>query len=610
MCDGSRFVRLQVTLHICGPILTAGSTLATWGMDICFYRDWKGRLAIPGSHVRGKLREAMTDLISVTGYSGLTPEDWFGKESGDDKGSYLPCRGILKVTDFLCECERTDTAGNVIDRIRIDPYRNCVETGALVMLESPFRPEEPVTWTGYVEFFSEETGIDDYVDQLKKAFLFITAIGAEKTVGFGRLEKVSFGTPEITSMKPAGCKIAGSADIHSLSISIAPEEPLFIGGTRRAENVFESETVIPGAVMKGAFASGLNRLAGMSDLNSPINQANSGVNALFPAISKAFTQITFLHARPDRKKFHRPHTIPLSGVTFGGNYEEWTFETDDNIYERDGNPVCFQVDWKGLPQNLPDKYKAPDLEYHPVTRTAIDPHTRKADESKLYSLHMVKPVIRGREKGQWEQIYWNSEILLPDSILPADKEELLKELLKAHHIALCYIGKRQSRVRLDHKMIKDVQPRIETGAEFAIVLQTPAIMSDPNIIAENSNKEVYDDSKILRDEYEIYWKEALGDGITLKSFFAAQELKGGYLVMRYGKMGYRPFYLTAAGSSFIFCVRDKTALQGALPTLLKNGLPLPEWAKKYYGEPFWKNCPFIRENGYGEIKIAVKEIKK
>ena len=39
---------------------------------------------------------------------------------------------------------------------------------------------------------------------------------------------------------------------------------------------------------------------------------------------------------------------------------------------------------------------------------------------------------------------------------------------------------------------------------------------------------------------------------------------------------------------------------------MSGGLPLPKWALAEYGQynrALWENCPFVPENGYGEIAV-------
>lgn len=603
-------VRLPVTLTLIGPILTTGDTHSGWGLDITFYRDWQGSLALPGSHIRGKLREAMKDICDIRSTKNCSVDKWFGRESKDKEDqarSYLPQRGHLKVSDFvfngsLAGAETSDSR----TRIRIDPEIGVVDKGALLISEEPFKPGKETAWKGNVEFFAANDDQEKYLNEIKEAFHFISTIGADKTAGYGRLEKVGFDEPVTTGLDHAKTR---NGDLNGLCLAIAPQEPLIIGGVRQTDNIFESQKIIPGSVLKGAFAVGLNRISGNPDLNAYIDENNTHVKEICPQLAKHFTNLFFLHAVPAEDMFARPEAIPLSLVKYDSDAQDIAFADPEQIYAQDSTPVSFQVDWK----HDPDDLRFPEMEYHAVTRTAIDDEMRKADEAKLYSFRMIKPRIIKRKPdraNESKQVYWNSEIRFPKSIIANERQELTVELESVLPLALRYLGKRQSIVVPHNKPLTLISPYgQDNAANFAIVLQTPAIMLDPQELAEEAEGKIFfAEHKQIEKHYTNYWNDVFGKTATLKTFFARQELKGGYLGMRFMKGHYKPFYLTSAGSTFVFTIdRDDPTETGKVweivNGLFENGLGLPKWAKEFYGENGWKQCPFVPENGYGEIKV-------
>ncbi|MFQ5741493.1 MAG: hypothetical protein ACE5JX_21050, partial [Acidobacteriota bacterium] len=67
------------------------------------------------------------------------------------------------------------------------------------------------------------------------------------------------------------------------------------------------------------------------------------------------------------------------------------------------------------------------------------------------------------------------------------------------------------------------------------------------------------------------------------------------------KSPYAPYLLTTSGS--VFVLREtKEVVRSELEKWLRGGLPLPGWAVKRYGDS-WRTCPFVRENGFGEIAL-------
>ena len=599
---------IPVTLTVVAPVFTAGDTFSRWGLDTAFYRNWLDQYAIPGSLVRGKLKEAAMECKEIDGEWNLSIKEFFGdicREQTDKADSYVPLRGCLKVADFvLAESQLAEVRETLRTRIRINPERGTVDRGALVLFEEPFRPGTDTRWEGKIEFFCPEGDLDGIADQLKKAFLFVATIGAEKTVGFGRLKKVEFGKKTRTSptaVEPEN----GSPEV--LQLSLAPEEPLMIGGVRHTTNLFKSEKFIPGSALKGAMAVGLNRTCVNAISSAEISEDNGPVQRRFPMVAKWFEKLTFARAVPCLEQFVRAETPPLSGVFYGDRYEDIAFSDEEEIYCKDLSPVEFQVDWKSpSPENLPVKYKIPDLEYHPATRTAIDEYTRRSKESQLYTFHMIKPSIAG-EKGQDgkpRQVYWNALIRFPEGL--GDGEErrsLAAELKSAIPVAIRYVGKRQCAVKPEVSCDTASNPVDQKDADkFAVVLQTPAIMVDPAAFLGGSAGLSNLRSKI-REFYNGYWNGVFGESARMSTFFAKQELRGGYQGMRFMKNNYRPFYLTSEGSTFVFQIVDSGNAWKKIDAIRNYGLKLPPWAVERYGRQAWKKCPYVPENGYGEVAV-------
>ena len=599
---------IPVTLTVVAPVFTAGDTFSRWGLDTAFYRNWRDQYAIPGSLVRGKLKEAALELKEIDDEWDFPTEEFFGgicREQPDKADSYVPIRGCLKVADFvLAESQRAAVRETLRTRIRINPERGTVDRGALVLFEEPFQPGTDTQWEGRVEFFCPEGDLEGIADQLKKAFLFIATVGAEKTVGFGRLKRVEFGKKTGTSPKAVESE---NGSLEVLQLSLAPKEPLMVGGVRHTTNLFKSEKFVPGSALKGAMAAGLNRICGNPKSSDEISESNGPVNREFPVLAKWFEKLIFTRAAPSLVPFVRVETKPLSGVCYGGKYKDIAFSDEKNIYSSKLDPVEFQVDWKPPgPENLPEEYQIPDLEYHPATRTAIDEDTRRSKESQLYTFHMIKPSIAG-EKGQDpepRQVYWNASIRFPEGL--GDGEErmsLTAELKSAIPVALRYVGKRQCAVKPE--VSSDPPPSFfdkKDAKKFAVVLQTPAIMVDPAEFL-SSSVEISNLRSKMREFYNGYWKDVFGESARMSTFYAKQELRGGYQGMRFMKDNYRPFYLTSEGSTFVFEIDDSDDARKKIDAIRKYGLKLPSWAVRQYGEKAWKKCPYVPENGYGEVAI-------
>jgi hypothetical protein len=314
-------------------------------------------------------------------------------------------------------------------------------------------------------------------------------------------------------------------------------------------------------------------------------------------LAEYFGDLVINHAVPCLEEYNRPGTIPLSVVKYGDRHEDVTFLSPEDIFLNNEQPVAFQMDWKK--DTIPEEYILPDLEYFPVTRTAIEFETRRADEGKLYSFHMIKPFIN-----ESTQVCWNSRILFPQDLALAKHLALAGQIRAALPLALRYIGKRQSRVTVmncpEEGPARDFH--IKPGSRFAVVLQTQALMINPENMAE-CVQPCFDDRDSLHRLYQKFWDNVWGaDTVKLNHFYATQEFQGGYLGVRFIQKRYSPFYLTSKGSVFVFKACSEK-INIPLNEILRSGLPLPGWV----GEPKGPRHPFAPQNGFGEIKIIMEK---
>ena len=84
---------------------------------------------------------------------------------------------------------------------------------------------------------------------------------------------------------------------------------------------------------------------------------------------------------------------------------------------------------------------------------------------------------------------------------------------------------------------------------------------------------------------------------NIEEFLAAEESKG---LLR----------LTTAGSVFVLRPRPSRETDACLTVRewLATGLPLPAWAEARYARndqagDHWTNCPYLPENGYGQVAV-------
>ena len=85
-------VSLDVILTLQGPIIAGSSQMGQIMVDMPFDRNAEDQYCLPGSHIKGRLREALTILRGIIGLNEEDIESWFGCESADN-GSNVPPSG-------------------------------------------------------------------------------------------------------------------------------------------------------------------------------------------------------------------------------------------------------------------------------------------------------------------------------------------------------------------------------------------------------------------------------------------------------------------------------------------------------------------------------------
>jgi len=132
-------------------------------------------------------------------------------------------------------------------------------------------------------------------------------------------------------------------------------------------------------------------------------------------------------------------------------------------------------------------------------------------------------------------------------------------------------------------------------AVWVVTLQTPALLCEP---------EGFNDGPLC-EGYQRVWSQLSADSLQMKRFYAQQYLAGGrYLYRRFqSHSDYRPWLLTDAGSVFVFeAARGRESYaQERIAEWLAHGLPLPGWVARDGSD--WNTCPFLPENGFGEIAV-------
>ena len=129
---------------------------------------------------------------------------------------------------------------------------------------------------------------------------------------------------------------------------------------------------------------------------------------------------------------------------------------------------------------------------------------------------------------------------------------------------------------------------LEGNLRCRITLLTDALLAAP------------DGKSSAWDLYAKSWEQLL-PGASLNDFHAEQKLVGGYQARRYNtqKDGIYPFILTSAGS--VFEITLPSAQVHNLEGFAKLGIVTTQQCENAND---WQNCPFVPENGYGQIEVS------
>jgi hypothetical protein len=589
-------VTINITLGIAGPFLCSGTAPAFWGMKATFDRDFLGRPYIDRSHIKGKLREAMEEL-------GVTSvETWFGKEGIVENGSLI--FSDLRLADAsLIDALTGKPSPTAQTRIKKDKERRVVEPNALMVMENAFPgsvepngQEKNYIWSGDISFVANnEEEAKTISNEISLGLKWIAAFGAEKSIGFGRLKTVAVEltlVPIDLSHKPV------ASPSPRLTLTISPQEPLLLGDIRIKANYHNSLEYISGNVLKGALAQAINRACTVPrPAFTKIDETNGLVKKAFPLLTKYFSHLRFIHAFPSLDT-RRPVVIPYSLVIADGKHYDIACNKDAVL--PNGNLPAFQTDWKD--GDFPDGFGWVFPLRFAKTRTAIDDRLRRADDGSMFTYQYVCPIGDAEEKNT---IKWVGGIYLEGVELESGESlAALQGELECALGLLHYLGKRAGRVTttvMAGAPIRYKTVHVIPRPDFSIIaLQSDALMINPDDLINKGQT-----AENLRDLYNIFWTNISDNAFELSHFFALQKLRGGFLkrTKQDAAQYYYPYYLTEAGSVFVLKIKDNAKAQELFDLWDKKGLTLPIWTKAVYGEKVWKQCPFVPENGFGEVMI-------
>jgi hypothetical protein len=583
-------VELAVKLTVKAPFSTRSSEMGRIGIDAPLARsgqggaDPQGRPYIPGTLVKGRLRQSWRELHSAAGEM-FNPDlgELLGNPAANEtqphNGTVKPSRGSLYFSDFFLIDEAKHAPE--ITRIEMNPDLGSVKKGSYQVIETPDLPGAKLTFAGSIRYFTLDREAADRIRKYVETGLrWTTGFGAERTVGFGCLLDVEIGEKAESAFRP-GPSIQSSGGEMNLFIEFAG--PFCVAKRRLSDNLFQSDWTIPGSVLKGAVAFSWSVLVGKQG-----TAVAEDFDLQRPELSRHFEKIRFTQALPCRAGDTETVRLvfpPLSlAKTKTALYDVLLCEKPQLI---GGEAPAFSIDWKD-DADVRKAFGWPAVATQLRVRTAISETQRRAEDSMLFAYEQVQP----------DGLLWHARVDL--SRVPENDrlgvENQLRSLLNSGIHAL---GKTKvSGIVTFGRPLPLARPTAKPDNDlYAITLQSPALLCDPRHIEHASEQEA------LQRAYSAVWSDLSGNSLELMRYFARQSLAGGFYLHRRYQSGktYAPWLLTDAGSVFLLRKKKEDA-SDLIESWLKAGLPLPSWAAERYGD-HWTTCPYLPENGYGDIVV-------
>jgi len=592
----------RINLVVLGPFLTAATGPDSYGVDKSAHRDHRNQIVIPASHFKGRLRSSLEELESFfEPVNQFDLKEVFGAKSAE--GSYEPLPAALHFGDLVSiNLDLDRPQDRTRTRVTINRTSQTAKQNLLREVEDLFASGTEISFAGEVTFNALDLGAATKLAGLLRLGLqWLSTVGSEKGIGFGRLKLVQVSNPteDVASTNPT---LTGTSS--SLHLRITAHEPLLAGGIKsRRTNYVASRQVLPGGLIKGALAAALNEAHGVNPVTKPLDATCAADFPGFDALIRNFSAIRVTHALPALVGSPRPVRLPLSAVEYNGS-------KGDVALSKEPTPLvngCHSPAYQGDAKNL-DRYigLAEPAELF-VTRSEINDVSQRTAEGQLFTYQFYAPCTNKKQP-----IEWICNVNFDTISEPAERTAACQQFATAVQMHLHRLGKLGRSVTVVSKdglaAPAEHSHNLIENSLVLLTLQSDTIMLDPAVVRSLPL------GMDLHEAYASYWHDLSEGSLELDDFFAHQGFEGGYLYHRYLGAAerahhpnrYRPYYLTLNGSLFKLRVVDKEKAIAFLTRWLAGGLPLSKWALDEYGKDnraIWKNCPFVPENGYGEIAV-------
>ncbi|PID64650.1 MAG: hypothetical protein CR963_00100 [Gammaproteobacteria bacterium] len=619
---------MKISLTIQGPLLTKSSGGGELGLNLLAAR--KGdKFYLPATLVVGKLRQALEEIQDIARQDADTNkwfrpdlDVWLGKpnENGQPKSKQL----------FFSDFELINNSNLALDRIRdrikIDDHNGAIEKGQIVMIENPFLSGESYIFSGEMHFFSPAAQVENILKHIKTGFNWFSQIGAMKSIGFGQVTQVNF--PESISSDIPVPGPAKSTCPNTIGMAIKPRHSFCLSGKPLVDNLFSSESIIPGGALIGCIATTWSHLAGRHDGKIPQDRKRK-------ILADHFSKIRITHGFPSNTESkrpvvapQRPVVAPLSTVKINNEPRRYDVALLSKPCLINNAPLDFALDWKDDQDTLscyPWPYLRmkdwgwPAIKSELRVHTAIDRERYRSEKSELFAYEQIVP----------EETVWYAQLDL-SRIKDEKKAELLEQLKSLVKEGIIGLGKTKTIADIQFMLPEEsngsheteIKPFFASDTEpvqnntWVITLQTDTLLGSPD---EPDTLDETAGAEQLHAMYHAAWDELSCGTLKLLRYFARQKLSGGRFkrhIFNKNSQTYKPWLLTEAGSVFVLQAtgEPKEAVK-YVNTWLEQGLPLTPQTCRYYDieisiDTQWQQCPFVPQNGYGEIAVNIQVDKE
>ena len=566
---------LEVVITLKPPLLSNRSGALPFGLDSAMTLDPHGRPAVPGSLIRGHLRENW-DFVDYK-----DRHKWLGKPASPDSGAATDIqRGAMRFCPWWYSTDKT--ARQLRYRVRHDSDTDAA-AGQMLQIAEVLETENntPILLKGAIYCLEKPDG--PTIEAIRKGLLLTAAIGSNKGIGFGEVLDVT-----VSEIDPPQALVQArqETDDHfrqkikktrELGLSIRPLWPFcFPEDHNPSSNRLVSTETIPGSAIKAVMAS----IAGPDRLK--------GFKALFDGMSVT-------HALPVAGDVTcRPLYPPLSLAIARGRLYDLAHCPGAGLIS--GEAPAYQPDWK-------DEQRQAVLERlgWPTSRRLISVHNRHSSDSRaakneqLFSREDILP-----EDGQ----RWLCNIRMPADVEDDQVDafiDLLQEIVRQQNFGPLGKTGTPAMVRLHSRSwnFSRLQSSLQERNRVVICLQSPARLLNTQEIREIP---ATGGGKELQQCYAQAWADLSKNSLELRHYYVLHRFKGGaYWWERYGRNTmerYETQVFTDAGSVFVLDIVDRENAETCLEEWRRLGLPQREGFSNDY-----EDNPWIRENGWGEITV-------